>query len=66
MPLELKIMQDDAGQISVSGPIENKILCYGLLEIARDAIVAHHEKAKRLVQPAAAFPVALTKGNGHG
>lgn len=67
MPLELKIMQDDAGQISISGPIENKLLCYGLLEVARDGIAEHHRQAaQRLVQPASVVPFGQPKkGNGH-
>ena len=32
--IELK----DNGQIEVSGPIENKVLCYGMLGAAHDAI----------------------------
>lgn len=26
------------GQVTVNGPIQNKLLCYGLLEAAKDAI----------------------------
>jgi hypothetical protein len=69
MPLELKIMMDDAGQVTMSGPIENKILCYGLLEVARDGIAEHHANAaKQLVQPAGPlrFPPPPARGNGHG
>jgi hypothetical protein len=36
--VELKITVDDAGKISVNGPISNRMLCYGMLEMARDAI----------------------------
>lgn len=51
--VELKIMMDEAGNVGVSGPIENLILCYGLLEIGKQSIQKHHEaNANRLVQPA--------------
>lgn len=51
--VELKIMMDETGNVGVSGPIENLILCYGLLEIARQSIQKNHETAaNRLVQPA--------------
>ena len=39
---QLVITLEDDGRISVEGPIENKIACYGLLEGARDAIQKHH------------------------
>lgn len=29
------------GSIQVIAPLDNKILCYGLLEVARDQIAAH-------------------------
>lgn len=52
MAIELIIRVDDAGQISVTGPIDNPLIAYGLLEAGRDAIRAHHEQAaKRLVRP---------------
>jgi hypothetical protein len=44
--IELKIVLDDTGHASVSGPIDNTLLSYGLLEIARDAIKAHAEQKK--------------------
>ena len=49
----LTITMTTAGQVSVNGPIENRLLCYGLLEIARDTIVEFNKKsgAKILVPP---------------
>lgn len=41
MAMALTITVDDAGQVSVQGPLENQLVCYGLLEVARDAIQAH-------------------------
>lgn len=42
--------------VSVQGPIENKALCYGMLETARDAIQEHGlrvaaEAASRIIRP---------------
>lgn len=37
-PIQLVITLNPDGQLSLSGPIQNKILCYGLLGRARDAI----------------------------
>jgi hypothetical protein len=63
--LELKIALDETGQIAISGPIENEIVCYYLLEKARQAVQNHHTKALRLVQPATLVPPNLGKSNGH-
>ena len=38
---QLIISLHSNGSITVSGPIENKILCYGLLEVAKDVIRDH-------------------------
>lgn len=39
----MKITLHETGAVSVSGCINDKILAYGMLEYARDAIHAHHE-----------------------
>lgn len=67
--LELKITMDEAGVVAVSIPPVAKFICYGLLEVARDAIASQGaQPSERLVQPATlAFPRDLAKGgNGHG
>lgn len=33
------------GQLKISGPIQDKMLCYGMLELAKDAIRDMHAKA---------------------
>ena len=64
--IELKIAIDAAGQLAISGPIENEMLCYYLLEKGRQVVAEHHAtKAARLVQPATALPPGFVKGNGH-
>ncbi len=56
MAVELKITMDDTGNVGVNGPIDNLILCYGLLEIARQSVQKHHDtKASNLIQPAKGF-----------
>jgi hypothetical protein len=49
---ELRITMLATGQVHVTGPIENKILSYGLLEVAREVIAEHAKAQQRLVQPA--------------
>jgi hypothetical protein len=55
--VELKIAINELGQIQLTGPIDNEMVCYYLLEKGRQAIAMHHDKAvQRLVQPATALP----------
>lgn len=66
MPMELKITLSDTGQITISGPIDNTLLCYGLLEQAKDILRTRvaARGAQRIVQPGPADVVALNRGNG--
>ena len=57
MPIELRIIMDENGQINVSGPIDNKVLAYGLLECAKDAIFQAQQQSQNRIQPAAFMPV---------
>lgn len=43
-PIELKIAMLPNGQIQVSGPLDQKVLCYGMLEAAKETIAIHHQK----------------------
>ncbi len=54
MKVTMTIELEGTGQVSVSGPLENKILCYGLLEMARQSVY-ESDPAKR-VQPATEIP----------
>lgn len=47
--IQLVVTVDDKGALSVSGPLENKVICLGMLELAKDAVRAH-ETPK--IQPA--------------
>ena len=40
----LTITLSPSGLISVNGPIQDKVLAYGMLEYAKDAIYDHHVK----------------------
>jgi hypothetical protein len=58
---ELVITMTPDGQVGVRGPIDQLVLCYGLLELARDAIQARAaEMAKQRIVPASILPP-----NGH-
>lgn len=46
--LMIEVMPD--GSVQVQGPIQNRMLCYGLLEAAKDAIRRHGDQPQPLVQ----------------
>ena len=49
---KIEIVLMDTGQVSVSGAIENKLLAYGLLEAAREAVADFHKNQdKKIVAP---------------
>ena len=58
MPFELLVKLNDDQTLSIGGnAIANKLVAYGLLELAREAVNEYHaEQQKRIVQPAA-FPL---------
>lgn len=39
------------GNVEVSGPVENRLLCYSILEFAKDAIQEHHLGKPRIARP---------------
>ncbi len=41
---ELNIKMDVGGNVSLEGPMENRMICYGLLSVARDMIFEMHMK----------------------
>jgi hypothetical protein len=57
MPQEqLTITLTDEGKLSIAGSINNKLLAYGLLEAAKDAIRLHHEQQQNRIQPVTLMP----------
>lgn len=47
----------ETNNISIQGPINDKVLAYGMLEFARDAIFEHHKKLEK---------TAIIPVNGNG
>jgi hypothetical protein len=60
VPLTLTITQTEEGRLTVNGPLANKVLCYGLLTAAQDAIRDYHvqprEAPSRIITPIAEVP----------
>ena len=52
MPLELKIIMQDNGAVGMSGPMENMVLCLGLLEVGKVVLMKHHENKDNRIVPA--------------
>lgn len=50
--LELKIeFEETTGAVNLSGPLENRIMCYGLLEIAKEIIGKQGQAAAPTERP---------------
>jgi len=47
----ITITMSPQGQLNVMGPLENKVLMYGLLTLAMDAIRGHNPEASKLLRP---------------
>lgn len=62
LPIITIQMTEDGGVI-VAGPIRDKILSYGMLEAAKDAIHEHHMEQKYSIQKKT--DMLITKSNGH-
>lgn len=64
--IQLIITMDDQGQVSVNGPIQNQLLSFGLLEMAKTAISEHNkqqaDKRVQLAPPGLAVPPVLPGG----
>ena len=54
--IQLTITVQDDGRTRVDGPVDDKILCYGLLEAAKDAVRDHVAAKARRVQPVILVP----------
>lgn len=49
--VKLVISMGADGQVNVEGPLSNRVLCYGLLEAAKDAIRNFETQKSGLVRP---------------
>jgi hypothetical protein len=56
--VQLVITLTDAGQCQVSGPIDNKLICFGALEMAKEAIQEYHKHKKNGIVAASAADAA--------
>ena len=53
------------GQVSVNGPLENKIFCFGMLKMAEMAVMAY--QPRKVIVPTIQVPADLKgKDNGEG
>lgn len=57
MPQRIVIEMTDDGQFNVHAPLQDKILCYGLLEAARDVIKDYEPPETRIAVPPAGLIV---------
>ena len=64
--IQLTITYDPTNrQIGVTGPIEDKTACYGILEAAKDAIREHHAKKQGLVVASPAMAAAIERNTSN-
>ena len=55
--ITITITLDDYGRVTVTAPVDQKMVCYGMLETAKDVIHdAFAEKQSLLIQPAVIAP----------
>lgn len=55
MGLQLVVAVDDTGQLNVNGPLHDKILCLGLLEAAKQAVLNYNPEAQPKIIPVKSF-----------
>lgn len=61
---KLVIELQSNGSVTVSGPLGNKFLCYGMLEAAKDAVRDYVQKNQSAIVPvSAALPNIKGVGN---
>jgi len=58
--VQITITLHDNGQLTVTGPIQNKVMVYGLLELAKDVI-----RDAQAPKPPDIIPVRQMPDNGH-
>lgn len=61
--LEIEVVN---GQLRLAGPIQDKVLCYGLLEAAKDALRTMHAEAAKGPKIETAGPAIAGLLNGRG
>ncbi len=56
MAVTVTITMDDSGAVNVNGPLDNRVLLYGLLELAKDTVQRWNDEHERKVQPVTLMP----------
>jgi hypothetical protein len=57
---ELRIVVNAEGKVEVTGPLDDQITCYGLLEIARDVVQNHAAaRARSSIVPASSLDFSM-------
>lgn len=56
--MRIAVIIDGEGRVSVEGPLNNKLLCYGLLQAGMDAVRAHKQGPQIAVAGAHQMPPA--------
>jgi len=54
--VKLEIVADDAGNVYLTGPLQNKVLCLGLLEMAKDVVKTYQPPKIHTNVPANGLP----------
>jgi hypothetical protein len=49
---QITITVDDGGQMNVAGSLENKMIAYGMLEVAKEVVKHMHDENARRIQAA--------------
>ena len=47
------------GKLNITGPLSDKVLCYGLLELAKEVIRENKTVSPQQIIPVAAMPLPL-------
>jgi hypothetical protein len=51
------------GQVNVTGPINDRLFCFGLLELAKEAINAHYVQQQKQIMVARPLPMNFGKSS---
>jgi hypothetical protein len=62
-PVRLTIECGPEGNVSVFGPIQDKLFCYGLLEIAKDVIRDYGAKKSPIIIPTPTIKFSPERSN---
>lgn len=63
-PITLTITYDATG-VNVHGPIDNQLLCYGLLAMAHDVVAEYHTEKLKAGEPQVKVATGLPLGLIH-